>query len=137
MLTRFKKSNIIVETMEKTMTAKEKRYQDKVANNLFFARQLDFLGINKRYMGFYMLVDIMQLLINEDIFVTSFSKQIYPIVAEKYNKTVWTVERNIRNIIDKCWCKDLMIKLNVYRIEKPCCQDFIYMVKNYILKQII
>ena len=84
MLTRLKKCNIIVETMEKIMTAKEKRYQDKVANNLFFARQLDFLGINRRYLGFYMLVDILQLMINEEIVVSSFSKQIYQLCCEYF-----------------------------------------------------
>ena len=119
------------------MTAKEKRYIDKVANNLFFVNQLDCLGISRRYLGFYMLIDIMQLMINEGIAVFSFSKQIYPVVAEKYNKTVWTVERNIRNIIDKCWNMDLMTKLNVYMIDKPSCCDFIYAVKTYIMKQII
>lgn len=121
------------------MTAKEIRYGHTVAGKIFFMKQFDELGIKKRYMGYYIMIEIMQILINEDSRVVSFSRQVYPIIAKIFSKNVCTIERNIRNLVDKCWSKEMMIKINlqVKDGEKPTCTDFIYMVKNYILRQIM
>jgi len=120
------------------MTTKELKYGKNIEKNIYFIKQLENLGINKKYTGFYLLIEIMQILINEEKRVISFSKEVYPIIAEKYGKTDCTIERNIRSLIEKCWCKDIMVKLNVYYPEetKPTCREFIYLVKNYITKQI-
>lgn len=120
------------------MSAKELRYSNNIANNLFFVKQLDSLCLDRRYMGYYMLIDILHVMINEGKVITSFSKQLYPYVAKKYDKTECTVERNIRSLIEKNWTVELMIKLNLMlpNGKKPKCQDFIYAVKNYIVKQI-
>ena len=80
----------------------------------------------------------MEFLINQEIETKSFSKEVYPKIAMKYGKTACTVERNIRSLIDKCWCCELMEKLNVYYAdgEKPTCRAFVYLVKNYICNKI-
>ena len=119
------------------MNTKELKYGDKIASNIYFKRQLDYLGLKNKYVGYYLLVDIMQLMINEEIRVTSFSKQIYPVVAKKFNLTDCTIERNIRSLINKCWDTAIMVKLNIYMPNKPCCRDFIYLIKNFIVEQII
>ena len=121
------------------MSPKEIRYGKNVASNIYFLKQLDELGVYRKYTGFYLLVEIMQLLINEDKRIVSFSKQVYPIIAQKYGKTDCTIERNIRNLIHKCWNYDMMIKLNTYYPldEMPTCREFVYLVKDYITKQIM
>lgn len=121
------------------MSPKEVKYGNKIANNIFFIRQLDNLGIDKKYLGYYLMVEIMQIMINQEIRIKSFSKQVYPIIAKKFNKTECTIERNIRNLINKCWNDKLKLKLNIFwpKEEKPCCKEFIYMIKNYITLQII
>lgn len=121
------------------MTAKEIRYKDKISSSVYFAKQLDSLGFQRKYTAYYLLIEIMNVLINDELRVKSFSKQVYPGIAKKYGKTECTIERNIRNLINVSWSKDLMVKLNVYYPEdkKPTCCEFIYMVKNYITKQIV
>ena len=90
-------------------------------------------------MGFYYLIEILNLLINQGIKVKSYSNQIYPIVALKYNKSVCTIERNIRNLIDKCWSVDLLKRLNIFYHgnKKPSCCKFIELLKMYINSQIL
>ena len=86
-----------------------------------------------------MTIEIMQLLINKNMHVFSFSKQVYPIIAEKYGKTCCTVERNIRSLIKKSWNVNLMNTFRKYypQGETPTCRDFIFMVKNYITNQMV
>ena len=121
------------------MNTKEQKYGQRVANKVYFVKVLDELGIQRKYMGYYLLIELMEILINQEMRITSFSKQVYPMIAEKYGKTACTIERNIRSLIEKNWCYDLMIKLNVYFVgdKKPTCREFIYLVRNYILKQIM
>ena len=120
------------------MSTKEMKYGKNVENNIYFIKQLDNLGIDRKYTGYYLLVEIMQVLINEEKSIKSFSRELYPQIARKYHKTDCTIERNIRSLIDKCWNKDMMIKLNVFYLEdfKPTCRTFVYLIKDYILKQI-
>ncbi len=121
------------------MSPKEIKYGSKVAGNVYFIKQFDNLGIRRKYTGFYLLVEIMQLLINEEKRIVSFSKQVYPQIASKYGKTDCTIERNIRSLIRKCWNFEMMEKLNTYypAEEMPTCREFVYLVKTYILNQIM
>ena len=120
------------------MSPKEIKYGGHISNKIFFVKQLDNLGIKKKYLGYYSLVELMDILINKDVDIKSFSKEVYPFIANKYGKTTCTIERNLRNVIQQCWCFELMEKLNCYYAEndKPTCREFVYLVKEYILKQI-
>ncbi len=121
------------------MHAKEIRFGGNISKLIFFQTRLNSLGIEKKYTGYYYLVELMDILINENKRIRSFSKEVYPRIAEKYSTTPWTIERNIRSVIDKSWSLDLMQKLNYYRPEndKPTCREFVYLIKNYIIKDII
>ena len=125
--------------MEIKLTTKEIKYGGIVNSNIFIIKKIDELGLNKRYLGYFMLVEILNVLINQECnMFYSFSQKLYPQVAIMFNKTPCTVERNIRNLIDKCWSKTLMIKLNM-NLEngaKPKCRDFIFAVKTYLENQI-
>ena len=120
------------------MFTKEIKYGKNIQTKIFFVKKLDELGISKKYLGYFLLVEIMEILINQNKKIISFSKEVYPQIALKYGKTVCTIERNIRNLIDKCWNEEMMEKLNVYYVEnkKPTCREFVYLDKNYITKTI-
>lgn len=121
------------------MSPKELKYGKNIENKIYFVKQLDDLGIKKKYLGYYLLIELMEILINQEKRIKSFSKQVYPIIAKKYGKTPCTIERNIRSLIEKSWSVELMGKLNVYYIEskRPTCREFVYLVKNYISKQLV
>ena len=121
------------------MSNKERRYKKILVDYVYFTKQLDNLGINRKYLGFYMIIEIMNLLINCNLRVVSFSKQIYPIVAKKFQKSPCTIERNVRSLIEKTWDIEFMKKINRYYPEdqKPACRDFLFMVKNYITNQMV
>ena len=120
------------------MCKKYDRYGKLIQGNKYFISQLNYLGFRKNYTGYYYLVDILDILINQGARVKSFSRQVYPIIAEKYNKSECTIERNIRNLIDKNWTEKTQKKLkDVWnKPTKPACRDFIIMIKTYILSQI-
>lgn len=117
------------------MSTKEKRYFKVISCNLFFINALDKIGLKNTYTGYYYLIEIINLIVNENIQASSFYKNIYPSVAVKFNKTSCTIERNIRILIDNCWTEDLKSILNCkYMYKKPTCCQFINLIKNYILK---
>ena len=121
------------------MNTKELKYGQNIENKIYFVKKLDELGIQRKYTGYYLMVELMEILINQNFRVNSYSKQVYPMIAEKFGKTACTVERNIRSLIKNSWCEDLMIKLNIYFVDakKPTCREFISLVKNYMIKQIM
>lgn len=117
------------------MTTKELKFGNLISDKVYIARQMELLGFDKHYTGFFMLVDILNILINNKIErLVSFSRQVYPIVAKRFNVNDYTIERNIRNLIDKCWNEELMIKLNISILNKnkPKCQKFIFIIKSYL-----
>lgn len=121
------------------MNNKERKYGKILTDYIYFAKQLDNLGFSRKYLGFYMLIEIMNMLINQNVRIVSFSKQVYPSVAEKFQKTSCTVERNIRSLIKKSWNLELMKKINRYYPEgqNPTCRDFLFMIKNHITSQMV
>ena len=116
------------------MSNKERKYSNILNDYIFFAKQLDNLGFSRRYLGYYMILEIINILVNENVRVVSFTKQVYPLVASRFQKSCCTIERNIRSLIDKSWNMDLMVRLNRYFPEdkKPSCRDFLFMIKNHI-----
>jgi len=119
------------------MLTKEERYSKLIAGNLFFIKVLDDIGIKNCYVGYYYLIGIINLLINEDVKARTFYKNIYPVVAERFNKSVCTVERDIRTLINKCWNEQIKNVLNCKHLRcKPTCCKFIILIKNYILSLI-
>lgn len=121
------------------MSPKEERYSKNVEGKIYFLKQLDNLGIYRRYTGYYLLVEMMHILINEERKIVSFSKEVYPQIAKKYGKSDCTVERNIRNLIKMCWCEEMMNKLNTFypEGELPTCREFVYLIRNYIISQLL
>lgn len=121
------------------MCKKYDRYGQLIQGNKYFINQLNELGIKQNFTGYYYAIDILDILINQGVRSKSFSKYIYPQVAKKYNKSECTIERNIRNLIDKNWNEELKAKLNCRFNdgEKPSCKELIFMIKDYIMSNLI
>ena len=118
------------------MTTKEKKYSERIKSKLFIKIKLNQLGISTKYMGYFYLVEILDLIMNNDGLIRSFSKSVYPIIAQTYNKTTCTIERDIRNLIEKTdesvFCT--LICSNSIQDKRPTCLKFISMVRDYILE---
>ena len=115
------------------------KYAYILRENMFFDKILESLGGDKGYMGYYQVVEILSILINEKIVSKSFSREIYPRVAKKLGVSEASIERDIRNFIDKNWNEKM--KAGLYPFwpsdEKPTCCKFLFMVKSYILSKIV
>ena len=114
------------------MNTKTEKYNNITTGSLYFTKILKEIGLNDKYTGYYYLIEIVNLVINENIKPIKFYKNIYPLVAIKFNKTECTVERNIRNLIDKCWNNKMQQNLNCrFLNRKPSCCRFVVIVINY------
>lgn len=121
------------------MSTKLEKYGPKVQEHLYFSKKLNSIGITNTFIGFYYLVDIMDILINKEEHVKSFSRQVYPVVAEDFNKKQCTVERDIRVIINSLWQRKLKDTLSDFwaKERNPHCCEFIYIIKNFLIKDLI
>ena len=120
------------------MNAKEKRFKDKICKHIFFQKRIDELKISNKYTGYYLIIEIIAEIINKSR-VTSFSREIYPVVAKHFNINDCTIERNIRNLMQKGCCEIETEKIGLNNrdvIRNLTCRKFIYLIKDYIAQQI-
>lgn len=115
------------------MCRREDSYFKQVDKNYYINKRLMYLGIETKYTAFYFLSDILRKMINEGVRVHSFSRQIYPLLAQKYNKNDCSIERNIRNLIEQRW-SIISLKLTDYwqKTCPPTCCQFIKIIRDYI-----
>ena len=55
------------------------------------------------YKGYRYLKDAILMLCDDDYVCTSFTKNIYPVIAEKYGSTSQNIEKNIRSAVNKIY----------------------------------
>ena len=67
---------------------------------------LNYFRMLPKYKGYSYLEDAIQLCREHSEYLTQITKVVYPELAKKYHVTPWSVERNIRTIIDKSWQMD-------------------------------
>lgn len=117
------------------MLAKEIRFKDKIKDNRFFRMQLIYLGLNRKYTGFYYLVELLHLTVNLDLKSDSYYKEVYPIIGEYFDVSDKTIERNIRYILKMCWNEQMATKLRAFWIKDRCptCRKFILILRDYII----
>ena len=119
-------------------TPKNIRFDAGAEKLIYFKMILNRLGVKKKYTGYYCLLDVLNIIINEKRAVKNFQREVYPSVSAKMQVSQCTIERNIRNLIDKCWSYSMMERLGVYYPEgrKPACRQFVFLVKRYIEKSL-
>lgn len=120
------------------MCSKQIRYEEKIKNSRFFMKILDYLMIDKKYIGYYYIVEILNCLINCGMPEKSMSKIIYPVVGLKFEKNSFTIERDIRHLINKSWNDEFKFKIKDIweKDEKPTCRKFIFILRDYIYNKI-
>ena len=107
--------------------------------NKFLVLELDRIGIDskyKEYLGYSLLLEILDLLITNKFIFDSFYKGVYPIIAKRHKKKDCTIERNIRNLINHLWKDEDGVIHNMFELKPSCCK-FIYAVKNLVIKDIV
>ena len=133
MLTTIKFSGKLVKNGRSGM-----EFDNKLVNCKYIVKQIKDLGVDDKYLGFYFLVSIEEMLINGKSNFKSFYKDVYPEIALQYKKNACTIERNIRHLINQHWLEgDKFLLYKVCPGDKPSCCKFIYAIKNYLMKQIV
>lgn len=95
------------------------------------------MGVPAHVRGYQYLRDAIILVIGEMSLLGAVTKELYPMIAEKYNTTPSRVERAIRHAIELAWDRgnvELMNKFFGYTIDvergKPTNSEFIAMVAD-------
>lgn len=92
--------------------------------------------VTSKYKGYLLIIDATQLYTNKDF--VRVTKDIYPALAQKYQMSSASVERNIRTVIEACWKNDRDAVRNIigYDINKcPTNAEFleaiVYLVNEH------
>lgn len=91
--------------------------------------------ISSRYKGYYILIDAIYLYINNSNYYISLQNDIYKQLAAKYNTSIYSIESNIRRIIEKCWQNDKLFMNQIfgYKLNRcPSNGEFIDFVAYYV-----
>ena len=95
------------------------------------------MGVPAHIKGYHYLRDAILMVINQVSLLGAVTKELYPIIAEKYHTTPSRVERAIRHAIELAWDRgnvEMMTKYFGYTINldrgKPTNSEFIAMVAD-------
>lgn len=104
------------------------------------AKELEYIGYEFKYKGTHYLLDTIYELYwqNTDSMIDNLQSGIYPIIAEKYNKTVYNIKSSIGKATDCMYCDCDMDKLVKYfhlsYDTKPTPKQVVFTVINKLLK---
>lgn len=101
------------------------------------------IGIPSNLNGYSYLVDAIIMIVNSENMDIKVCKEVYPVIAEKYNVSAYSVERCIRNAIEIGFNRGnvkYLDELFGYTIEKrkgkPTNTEFLFGVADYIKRGI-
>ncbi|MBR4407168.1 MAG: sporulation initiation factor Spo0A C-terminal domain-containing protein [Clostridia bacterium] len=97
------------------------------------------IGMPGALLGFKYLVEAIKMVIEDENYLDSITKVLYPVIAEKYDTKSNSVERAIRHAIGVSWNKDRVLMLNdlfgaefFVSTERPSNGEFIALVAGKI-----
>ncbi|WP_343209486.1 sporulation initiation factor Spo0A C-terminal domain-containing protein [Anaerolentibacter hominis] len=97
------------------------------------------LGIPATYMGYHFLASAIALAIEDEDRLLLIIKCLYPEVAKRHNTTLYSVERNLRTVIDVCWKRgnrQFLDQMAGYTLtSKPSTGEFIDILSSYLKRQ--
>ena len=95
------------------------------------------LGVPAHIKGYLYLREAILMVVNEIELLGAVTKELYPLIAEKYNTTASRVERAIRHAIEVAWSRgnvETITNLFGYTIDlergKPTNSEFIAMIAD-------
>ena len=99
-------------------------------------RLIRTLGIGATYRGYRYLSYGVYLCLQDENYLLSVSKLLYPQIAHTYETTSCSVERNIRTVVKVCWergNKTYLQKLAMHTLdERPTAGEFIDILVGHI-----
>ena len=84
--------------------------------------------ITSKYKGYSLIIYAIKLYVDMNSEYVKITKDIYPVLAQEYQISIASVERNIRTVIEACWKNDRRAVQDIigYNINKcPSNADFI------------
>ena len=105
-------------------------------DTLEIERLIRSLGIGATYRGYHYLCHAVWLCLQDENYLLSVSKLLYPQIAHNYDTTSCNVERNIRTVISVCWDRGGKIHLQSIAMHKlttkPSTGEFIDILVGYL-----
>ena len=99
-------------------------------------RLIRSLGIGANYRGYHYLSLGVSLCLQDENYLLSISKLLYPKIAHTYCTTACSVERDIRTVVRICWergDKNLLENIAMHSLEhRPTTGEFIDILVGYI-----
>lgn len=89
--------------------------------------------VTSKYKGYLLIIEAIILYLEKDY--TKITKDIYPVLAQKYHMSYTSVERDIRTVVETCWKNDRRAVQDIigYGIIKcPTNSEFIEAIAYFI-----
>lgn len=107
-------------------------------NELYVTGLLHELGLSTNIKGYVYIKEGIRLIYNNPKY-NSFTKEVYPTIAKKYDSNIKNVERNIRHAIDISWNRgnwDTIEEIFGYSIDqdkaKPTSKEYIVTIADLL-----
>lgn len=99
------------------------------------------LGIGGNYQGYRYVVYAVRLCLEDEDYLLSVSKLLYPEIARTFRTTSCSVERNLRTVVNVCWergNRDLLEQISLYPLlSRPTTGEFLDILTEHLKKQAI
>ena len=96
------------------------------------------LGIPSTYRGSRYLREAITLALEDEDRLLSVAKELYPMVADKFETDKTCVERNLRTVVCNCWARGnrpLLNQLAGYDLlDRPTTGEFISILSSYLIR---
>lgn len=85
------------------------------------------LGVRPNLIGYRLLIDVMILAVKEPKLSSSLTRELYPVIAKRYDKDVSFVERNIRRAVNSAYeyNPERIRSMFYYSVDKPYISEVI------------
>lgn len=94
------------------------------------------LGIGGNYQGYRYLLYAITLCLQNEEYLLSVSKMLYPEIAHAYQTTACSVERNLRTVVNVCWergNRSLLENISLCPLsDKPTNGEFLDILTEYL-----
>ena len=84
------------------------------------------LGIGGNYQGYRYLLYALSLCLQNEDYLLSVSKLLYPEIAHTYQTSASSVERNLRTVVSVCWERGNRLS------SKPTIGEFLDILTEYL-----
>lgn len=94
------------------------------------------LGIGATYRGYRYLTLALTLCVEDEDYLLGISKLLYPYIAQTYQTSVSSVERDLRTVVTVCWergNRELLKKISPCPLyTKPTTGEFLDILTNHL-----